>query len=344
MSAVAAAAPGRLTVLMSAPNPPSNGNPYVSLLVESLAPEARADYFSWRRALTQRYDVFHVHWPETLVRGKTRPRSAGKALLFVAFIARLSVTRTAVVRTVHNRRPHESATWWEERLLRWLDRRVSTRIYMATDPSSLRDGDFLIPHGDYRSAYERRADAVSLPGRILFFGAIRTYKNVPALCVAFRTVDDPSLSLRVVGKPLTEDLAASVRDAAVSDRRISLVLHPVDSQTLSDEIAEAELVVLPFSDMENSGSALLALSLDRPVLVPSSSASLRLAEEVGSHWVQTFAPPLRSDDIVRAVEGVRTGRTIGETVHFSGRSWEQVGLAHLSAYRGALARTGADRD
>ena len=56
------------------------------------SPDVEVQYFSWRTALLGRYDVFHVHWPEVLVRGRTRWRAMARSLLFVLVLARLRLT------------------------------------------------------------------------------------------------------------------------------------------------------------------------------------------------------------------------------------------------------------
>ena len=49
-----------------------------------------------------------------------------------------------------------------------------------------------------------------------------------------------------------------------------------------------DLVVLPYRDILNSGSAVLALSFDRPVLVPRRGSLGDLQNHVGRQWVRTY--------------------------------------------------------
>ncbi len=59
----------RLRVLQSFKEPGPYTNPYVVMLREALTatPGLEVLTFSWRTALLGRYDVFHVHWPETII-------------------------------------------------------------------------------------------------------------------------------------------------------------------------------------------------------------------------------------------------------------------------------------
>ena len=91
-------------VLQSFGRPGPRTNPYIVMLGDSLArtPDLELVRFSWRAALVGRYDVVHLHWPEVLMEGRDPLRSAGKRVAFAALLTRVAVTRTPVVRTVHN--------------------------------------------------------------------------------------------------------------------------------------------------------------------------------------------------------------------------------------------------
>jgi len=63
----------------------------------------------------------------------------------------------------------------------------------------------------------------------------------------------------------------------------------------------ADLVVLPYTETINSGSALLALSFDRPTLVPAMGAVPDLYQLTGDNWVRRYegelTPKILSDAI-----------------------------------------------
>ena len=61
----------------------------------------------------------------------------------------------------------------------------------------------------------------------------------------------------------------------------------------------ADLVVLPFSDIMHSGSAILALSFNKPVLVPARGALPELQTRVGAAWVQTYRRRTHAGDTDR---------------------------------------------
>lgn len=313
-------------------------NPYTALLIDSLPPErVQTAYFRWARILTERFDVLHVHWPENSLR-HTRPLARlVKTGLFALFLARVRLQRTAVVRTLHNVRPHEEGSRAERRLLRRLDALTTLWIVLnETTPTPDSGRTVLIPHGHYREWYTPDAAIAPVAGRLLNFGMIRRYKGTEDLVSAFRAIDDASgLSLRVVGSAEDPAMAARLRALAADDPRITLDLRFVDDQTLADEVSASELVVLPYRAMHNSGAALMALSLDRPVIVPSSAATELLADEAGPGWVTTFDGPLDSEAltalIVRARSAGRAGRP-----DLSARDWTALGSQLVDAYERAV--------
>lgn len=315
----------------------ADDNPYVKQVVAAVSPYADVAWFSWRTALFGRYDVLHVHWPEFLLRAPERSRGLQYAL-FLALIARIALLRRPVVRTLHNLEPHEGASRVERFLLELLDRR--TRMWIRLNPVSAErpPQTATILHGHYRDWFARFAVPDSVPGRLLYFGLIRPYKGVEALLDGFLGLDPelaPEAALRIVGHASTEDLRRRIIDACNADPRVGALLSYVGDATLAAEIGQAELVVLPFRRMLNSGSLLLALSLNRPVLVPRNEANEALAEEVGAGWVYMYDGELDGDVLLGALWQVRNVPR-PPMPDFSRREWADAGDRHYRAYLAAI--------
>lgn len=326
-----------LTVLESFPQPLPTTNPYVVMLLRSLQSTdgLTALTFSWRRALTARYDVFHVHWPELLVSQGTGPKRLARCLLFLALVARLTVRRVPVVRTLHNLRPHEGADRVTRALMRLLDRRVALLVSInRLDPADRRLPVHRILHGDYRDWYAPYPLPAPEPGRLGFFGLIRPYKGVEDLLDAFAQTR-PDIRLTVGGRPQHDELEARLRDAAARDPRLSLVLGHLTDEELVDRIGRSALVVLPYRTALNSGVALAALSLSRPVLMPANDATRALAAEIGSDWVRLYESELTAE--VLDAELDLAASLTGEP-DLSARRWSETGAAHLAAFREAVGR------
>jgi glycosyltransferase involved in cell wall biosynthesis len=324
-------------VLASFPPPGPRTNPYIAQLANALrqTPGVRLSCFSWRRALVGRYDVVHLHWPEILVDGASRPKRLVRQALTAALVARWWLARTAVVRTVHNRAPHERRPPVQRALLRAIDAGTTSRI--ALNPVDAEaDGVQLIPHGHYVDWFAGAAPVAAEAGRVAFAGLIRRYKNVPVLVGAFAALPDPHARLAVLGRPADAALAAELEQLAAGDRRVSLDLRFVEDDELAHELRRAQLIALPYTEMNNSGAALLALSLGRPVLVPDNAVTSCLAAEVGEAWVVRFTGELTADDLAGALESTATLLGTAERPDLSRRSWAEAGVAHREVYGAAV--------
>ena len=262
-------------------------------------------------------------------------------LLCAILVVRLRLRKTILVQTVHNRQTHESGSWPERVLVNHLTSLVASRVYMVDDPM-MSANDRMIPHGHYEDWYSVHERSEAKPGALAFAGIIRPYKGVLELIRAFRSIPD-AVSLSVCGRTIDEDYRAQVIEEASSDPRVHLKLEHVDDAELVSIITRAQLVVLPYRDVYNSGALLLALSLGRPVLVRDSATVRQLAGEVGDRWVRTFTGDLTTDDLLEALQAASP--TLTGKPDLSARNWETIGAAHAALYRAlsAHARTRTQR-
>lgn len=263
--------------------------------------------------------------------GASGPRAA---LLFLIMMARLRLSRTKIVRTLHNVEPHEGASRGQAQLLRLLER--NTDWFVRLNPvtaSPAPNRTSLIPHADYRRPFAHHERSLPEPGRILYFGLIRPYKGVEQLMEAFTDLQDDSLSLHVVGRA-KGNAGIRVAELAANDSRIKTDLRYVDDAVLVREVTAAQLVVLPYRNMHNSGALIAALSLDRPVLAPASPVNEWIAAEVGSGWLTLYSDELDAATLARGIESAQRDRVRPQ---FRDRSWEQMASMHADLYRN-LAR------
>lgn len=324
----------RFTVLQSIGRPDDTTNPYLVQLLRALPDSVDVKYFSVRDALFSRYDLFHVHWPEYLIRHPTALGAYVKKFCLFLLLLRLWATRVPIVRTLHNARPHEQGGPVERLLLDWLDRLTTRRIRINAAAADADPATDTILHGHYRDWFAARPVPASVPGRLLYFGLIRPYKGVETLIEAFRGMPEASATLRIVGNPATPGVRQAVEDACLADPRISARLEYVGDEVLAREIGEAQWIVLPYRQMQNSGALLLALSLSRPVLVPRTDANVAIAEEVGPEWVRMFEGSLGAEalsDVLRS-----QFESTAAAPDLSRRDWPALGERHYRTYLSAL--------
>ena len=301
------------------------GNPYTRLLYEGVERHGVVvKDFSPARALRGGYDLWHVHWPEDFL---SYPSALMAAVYVVAELLLMALARcrgTRVVWTIHDLGPHDSHHPWLEALfwplfLPMVDGYITLSEHareqaqkqfpiLQTVPGAV------VPHGHYRPAYPAPVSQAQARKEwempedapvAAYIGRIRPYKNVDALLRAFRAVDASEARLLVAGNPTSEHLAEQIRTAAGADSRIQLALRFIPEDEMPSVLAAADLVVLPYDDILHSGSALLSLSFNRPVLVPERGAMTELRADVGEEWVYTYTGTLTAGDVNATLRAAR---------------------------------------
>lgn len=341
-----------ITVLQSFPVPRPDTNPYTSLLEQALRaqPGLTSLNFTWRTALFGRYDVFHAHWPEILVNGHSPLKKLVRQALFVLFLLRLTLRRTAVVRTVHNVDLPSGISRREVWLLGLCDRVTTMRIRLNPLTELPAGSEFAtIPLGHFRDWYAKIPASAVKTGRLCYYGTIRRYKGVEGLITAFRGLSGASatalggVTLMVAGRPSTPDLAATMLDLAGDDPRISIDLRGLSDAEVVGLVTSSELVIMPYRFMHNSAAVLTVLSLDRPVLVPDNEVNRTLSAEVGPGWLHLYRDELTPDDLLRALRSVRHHPPEAPP-DLEARGWAQAAVAHAEAYaRASFLRRPARR-
>jgi beta-1,4-mannosyltransferase len=328
-------------------------NPYTRLLYRNMS--AEVSDFSYRRLMTSRCDILHLHWPEWELNAFSNPTEAAARLRFkLLAIDCLKARGAKVFWTVHNLKAHDGL---HPRLEKWFwaafIKRIDAFIALTQSgraaaiehfPSLERVPGYVIPHGHYRDEYpnDSAADAREQLGIsrhatvLLFFGQIREYKNVPELIRAFRESHGNTV-LCVAGKPNSDGLTTEVRREAALDPRVLLHLHDVPNERVPIYFRAAELIVLPYRDILNSGTALLSLSFNRPVLVPDRGAMRELREKVGRKWVRTFVGEVNARELEQALTWVTQISRPSEP-YLGDLEWPRLAEQTLHAYQEVIAK------
>lgn len=323
----------RISILMSPAQVSSEDNPFVHMLVESVQNDVDVRDFSWMRAFFSRYDILHVHWPERMTSNPNATRRTAKSLAFLALIAWNHVRSVAHVGTVHNLRPHENGNRLEDYAISVWNRSCRVRIFLSKSGlanDDLGTGEF-IPHGDYQPFVSQHSG--DLQGQshhgLLSFGYLRPYKGIEQLIQTLR--DDDSVSLTVAGKPTSPEYAESLRRAATG-AGVDLRMRAQSAEELIALIKSSEAIVLPYRHIYNSGAAILALTLGRPIIVTYSASMVELRDEVGSAWVELLPGEWSARNLRDSLQRVRSA-TREPVAPFVGRSWSSVGALHVDLYR-----------
>ena len=321
-----------IQVMMSFTDLNDESSPYVQLLTKALTDRGvQVELLSWKRLLTGRVRLLHVHWPETLLKRRTAlGRVVGRGL-FLVLLARARFDKTTIVRTVHNRAPHEKPRYLDRQLLGMLDRFTSAWINLNDEvfnPNGAPSG--VIPHGELGSFYRTRVAVPRSPRiDVLHFGLIRSYKRVDRLIEVISQT--PTIQCTIAGRPATPKLAASIAAEADGADNVTLDLRHIPGAELASYVADATLVVLPYAKFENSGAAMLSLDLGTPILVPRTESAELLARDFGPDWVHVYDEPLAREHIKNALDSAKQ-ISGGERQRIEAREWPAQAAAHVQIY------------
>jgi beta-1,4-mannosyltransferase len=328
-----------------------NLNPYNALLYAALE-QVGVRVLEWNGDLSdlERVDVLHVHWPESAL---NLPDPSGINLVLET-IEKAREQNVRVVWTAHNLRAHagmhprlEPEFW--AKFCGLLDGVIAlsnhSRAALLEKHSSLEHIPItVIPHGHYRDAYpntiprDRARTLLNVPLEIsvlAFVGQLRAYKGIPELLEAFGHLEGDA-RLLIAGKPIPPEDAPQLETLAARDPRVRLELGFVPDDRLQLFLNAADLIVLPYRQILNSGSALLALSFNRPVLAPAIGGLPELAQNIGGDWLQLFNGDLGANDLRNTLMVSRTVRD--QVAPLEDFDWAQIAAKTKDFYLGLTNR------
>jgi glycosyltransferase involved in cell wall biosynthesis len=290
-----------------------------------------------------------LHWPVENI--ATRKKGI---LLLLVFWIELKVARlkkTKIFWTAHNLRSHERKHPLLEAIAwRVLFSNIDGIICMSDTgkrelfrhhPQTRSIPIFTIPHGHFRGAYpdvvsknEARAALEIAPDEfvLVFIGLIRPYKGVSKLIHCFVRSQLANAKLLIAGMA-NDEMTREIKKAAAHSSNVKLVLKFVNRDDIQKYLRAADLVILPYIEIQNSGSALLALSFDRPILVPARGALCELRDIVGCDWVKLYEGDLSPEIIRAAVQWVKA-RPIrsNDRAPLDALNWERIARLTIQAF------------
>lgn len=304
-----------------------NENPYLVMLhTDAFAsmwsfpgtsdPHALLHEISDRRAK----GILHIHWTSPLTEKWPNEEEASRYVdrLIMKLIDARSRGRT-VIWTVHNALPHDSQ--YPSVALR-LHRRlaeVADLIHVLSPSTPMAtEGQYhlpeekvrLIEHSSYSGIYgsrlsstEARASIGADPSSrtVLFFGQLRPYKGLHQLFNAAISLQESNpIELLLAGKPAPE-MSSELERILSSDVRVASNLGFVSEADVATWFSAANVVVLPYRKVLNSGSMMLAATFGVPLVLPADE--LLLADYGDEAWIRFFDPSRAAESIAEILDG-----------------------------------------
>lgn len=171
----------------------------------------------------------------------------------------------------------------------------------------------VIPHGHYLPVYPVRVGKdesrrlLGLPPDsrvVLFFGTLRPYKGVEELVAVAKKLSSEGLLFLIAGKPISEEYKKRLLHMIGGSSHIRFHFEYIPDEKVPLYYSVADLVVLPYREILNSGTVFLALTFGVPVMVPR----LGSLEELNQRYprlVYAYDPPLTKEKIVQALQTIK---------------------------------------
>jgi glycosyltransferase involved in cell wall biosynthesis len=201
----------------------------------------------------------------------------------------------------------------------------------------------VIPHGafDYLT---RQEDEAPLPPElqdvqgpvILAFGLIRPYKGTDVLLEAFSLIDRGELW--IVGMPrMPMDELHRLADR--SPRRVRFVERFIPDNEIPAFMRRADVVALPYRNIEQSGVLYTALAFGRPLVLSSVGGFIEIGDRGAGRLVPPEDPEALAEAITELIADRDTAASLAagaerEATEIS--SWERIAQQTMALYRELL--------
>ncbi len=253
-----------------------------------------------KSVLENRPDILHIHWTYPFMVAKGRLGTIVKSAKFMCELSLLRLFGIKIIWTVHNIVDHEekfksTELFFNKLLIRLCDKLIVhcqsakteiMKIYNKED-SSIE----VIHHGSYIGIYENTVTRTNARRKLnlnvndivfIYFGQVRPYKGIPELIETFKRLKDERCKLLIIGKPLNDEIAESIKNSCVKNGNIITILTFVPDDDIQIYMNAADVVVLPFKDILTSGSAILSMSFGKPIIIPISGCMSDTLDEKGN--------------------------------------------------------------
>ncbi|WKK67359.1 glycosyltransferase [Lutimonas zeaxanthinifaciens] len=273
-------------------------NPYQYLMIEGLNTSKKLNAFNgiddrffgiYKTVHKYHPDYIHFDWINSYYQRRTFWMTLIFLPNFIFQVLYIKVfTSTKIVWTLHNILPHNANhirfhRWvrsWFGKKCEWVRVFSNDSIRKASKDLKLVSSKFItIPEGDYSNIYPNNMSQIEArkilnisPDKyvLLSLGYIKPYKGIEKLIDSFSKLNKKKVELLIAGEGIDKEYIRSLKSklSLLNEKRIRLIDNFIPMNDLQIYFNAADLVVLPFDKVENSGSAIMAMGFKKPVLAP----------------------------------------------------------------------------
>lgn len=287
----------RNTAIIPWPNPYWRENPYQKLLYAAIQAEGISIpktplAFSFLKRYSKP-DWLHLNWPERLYIDNNKRRQNKKLARTLETLRQFKRNGGRLCWTLHNKAPHDRTDleFHQAAYQRLMDLCDLVHVhfpsavdYVCSSYSVDKERVLVMPHGHYSDYYGPRLykkqarKMLGLPSDaivLLNFGCLRGYKGINSIVSAFRAVNNDKVNLLVAGKPEDDATRDCLLNESETNSRLYLLLRKIKDNEIAALFSSADAFVFPSQKFFTSGSVILALTYEIPVIgVPMNQLEL----------------------------------------------------------------------
>lgn len=315
-----------------------DSNPYNYLLYSEMEKlDVEVKEFSLLAGLRLNYDIIHIHWPERYLNSNYLMKAWFFSIIFIFVLLWNRIFNKKIVWTVHNLKPHSvkypviNYFFWPV-FSKMVDGFISLsnaniELIMNDFPSLKYRKKVVTYHGLYDGIYPNVVNKKEAKAKLnlkterkvcLFLGQLKPYKNVFSLVDMFSHNSFEDIDLVIAGKFDDFLYRKKVLDKAKGCKNINIFEGFVSEDDLQIYLNASDLMVLPFENIFNSGSALLGVSFRVPVLLPYSN-NFEEYSKTCSELLVTYDSPLNKALITSALS-----REYDKDLKTENFSWKEI--------------------
>ena len=344
-------------------------NPYQSLItgaiedagleVVRIPPEK---WFPLQKAFATDCDILHLDWPHDWYGGRNTVLRFLKRWMYLRALRQKKklIGKSKLVWTAHNLVAHDSRDRQDEhRMIQALIDQCDGIMVMSETSHDLLREQYQVPnqasvekvyHGHYADCYPNTCSRVEARAKlnlgddtriVVTVGSVRPYKGIEGLIDTLLKSPATNFKWIIAGRSATEEYGIHVSSLVEAAYRqgCDIEFHNtlVPDNDLQFYFNAADACILPFENVLNSGSMLMAMSFGCPVIAPAVGS---IPEVINSDWgflYEPNSPDSTHSALKRAMAKVSTHEfdEIREAVISSTKerySWELAGKNLRSWY------------
>lgn len=272
-------------------------NPYQRLWGEAIDSDVSSTFINKPKGLFPLFfylfpkrksvSILHLHWLNPFLRTKNEEWFFLSASRLVVDLLLVKVLGIGVVWTIHNQDVHDSPIKPSSfTRLKWCVLKLANKVVLLNQQDVallskkypfVKEKIFYIPHGNYKQVYLAQPETF-FPDLVkekpvftfLFFGLIRYYKGVQELMDAWKVFEKGKNDVRLIiaGKFREEAFREEIKNEVAQLDSVVLIDRFIRNEEVHELYTLSDAVTLPFVKINNSGSLILALTFNKPVIAP----------------------------------------------------------------------------